>query len=113
MSDQGLGEIAALDRLIHEPARLVIVTILYTAEKADFLFLLRQSGLTKGNLSAHLARLEAAGYASIQKTYRGKIPQTIVALTSAGRAAFEGYRERLRAVARRLPEETWNTTPSS
>ena len=57
MSDD-LRSLNDLDRLIHEPARLLIVTILSTAESADFLFLQREAGLTKGNLSAHLSKLE-------------------------------------------------------
>ncbi len=85
-----------IDRLVHEPARRVIMTILYTAESADFLFLLRETGLSKGNLSSHLAKLEAAGYVEIEKTFRGKIPLTICRLTAPGRAAFERYRTALR-----------------
>jgi len=89
--------ITDLDRLIHEPARLAIMSILFTAEEADFLFLLREAGLTKGNLSAHLTRLEVAGYVEIEKTFRGKLPQTICRLTPAGREAFEGYRKQLKS----------------
>ncbi len=89
--------ITDLDRLIHEPARLAIMSILFAAEEADFLFLLREAGLTKGNLSAHLSRLEEAGYVEIEKTFRGKLPQTICRLTPAGRKAFEDYRKQLKA----------------
>lgn len=89
--------ITDLDRLIHEPARLAIMSILFAAEEADFLFLLREAGLTKGNLSAHLTRLEEAGYVEIEKTFRGKLPQTICRLTPAGREAFEGYRKQLKS----------------
>ena len=104
MNEAPLRQAAGLDRLIHEPARMVIVTILSSVEKADFLFLLRQTGLTKGNLSAHLARLEAAGYIEIEKTYRGKVPQTLIALSSEGKEAFETYRRQLRAFVDQLPE---------
>lgn len=93
-----------VNRVIHEPARLIIVTILYTAASADFLFLLRETGLTKGNLGSHLARLEEAGYVKIEKTFRGKIPQTICSLTEEGRAAFREYRERLLRAVNSLPE---------
>ena len=93
-----------VNRVIHEPARLIIVTILYTAASADFLFLLRETGLTKGNLGSHLARLEEAGYVNIEKTYRGKIPQTICSLTDEGRTAFREYRERVRRAVDSLPE---------
>jgi DNA-binding MarR family transcriptional regulator len=84
-----------LDRVIHEPARLLLVALLDAVEQADFLWLTRESGLTKGNLSSHLAKLEAAGYAAIEKTYRGKIPLTLVRLTDAGREAFAAYRKAL------------------
>ena len=85
-----------LDRDIHEPARLSIVAMLYAVAEADFLFLQRETALTKGNLSSHLAKLEQAGYVEIEKTFRGKIPLTICRLTANGRAAFERYREMLK-----------------
>ncbi len=96
--------IADVDRLLHEPSRLVIVAILYAVESADFLYLLRETGLTKGNLSAHLARLEEAGYVAIEKSFRGKVPQTICQLTEKGRGAFHAYRDRLKRVVNALPE---------
>ncbi len=86
------------DRLIHEPARRVIMTILYSLESADFLYLLRETGLSKGNLSSHLSKLEAAGYVAIEKTFRGKLPLTICSLTPEGRAAFRRYRDYLKKV---------------
>ncbi|MBI5086715.1 MAG: transcriptional regulator [Acidobacteria bacterium] len=82
-----------LDRLIHEPARLVVVALLHSVQQADFLWLLRESGLTKGNLSSHLAKLEEGGYIKVEKTFRGKIPLTLLELTPPGRAAFESYRK--------------------
>lgn len=84
-----------VDRIIHEPARLLIMTILSMAEKADFLFLLNETGLTRGNLSNHLSKLEDSGYVEIEKTYRGKIPQTLCAITPAGLEAFEKYRKQI------------------
>ena len=87
-----------VDRLIHEPARLIILSILYVLESADFLYLLRETGLGKGNLSSHLTRLEQAEYITIEKTYRGKTPMTICQLTGTGQAAFETYREQLKNV---------------
>ena len=100
----GFRAMADVNRLIHEPARLIIVTILYTVESADFLYLLHETGLTKGNLGSHLARLEEAGYVQIEKTYRGKVPQTICRLTDEGRAAFREYRERVKRAIDSLPE---------
>ena len=87
--------IPALDRVIHEPARLTIVALLSSIASADFLFLLRESGLTKGNLSVHLARLEEAGYIQVEKTFRGKIQHTEYRLTQKGRSAFDEYRKSL------------------
>ncbi len=72
-----------VDRLVHEPARLIILSILYVLESADFLYLLRETGLRKGNLSSHLSRLEEAKYITIEKTYRGKTPMTICQTSSA------------------------------
>lgn len=86
------------DRLIHEPARRQIMTVLYAMDSADFLYLLGETGLTKGNLSSHLSRLEAAGYVRIDKTFRGKVPLTICRLTREGRYAFRAYREYLKNV---------------
>jgi len=91
-----LRGLADIDRVIHEPARLAIVTILSVVESADFLYLQREAGLTRGNLSFHLAKLEEAGYVSIEKTYRGRIPLTLVGLTPAGAAALREYRARFR-----------------
>lgn len=91
-----LRGLADIDRVIHEPARLAIATILSLVESADFLYLQRESGLTKGNLSFHLAKLEEAGYVAIEKTYRGRVPLTLVRFTSAGAAAWRAYRTQLR-----------------
>jgi DNA-binding transcriptional ArsR family regulator len=90
-----------IDRIIHEPARLAIITILNAVASADFLFLLRETGLTKGNLSAHLTKLEDAGHISIEKTYKGKIPLTVCRLTEEGRKAFRSYRTQWLSLTRR------------
>lgn len=94
MSDD-LRRLTELDRLIHEPARLIIVTILSTVSSADFLFLQRETGLTKGNLSAHLTKLEEAGYVKIEKTFKGKLPLTVCKLTASGQKALKQYRQQL------------------
>ena len=96
MNEQ-LKQIAELDRVIHEPARLMIVSLLSGVEEADFLYLLRETGMSKGNLSSHLNRLESANYVDVTKTYRGKIPMTLCRLTDAGRTAFGQYRATLTA----------------
>jgi DNA-binding MarR family transcriptional regulator len=88
-----LQPIADIDRLVHEPARLMILAVLYVVESADFTFLLRQTGLTRGNLSSHLSKLEAAGYVDVKKEFVEKIPRTLLRLTDKGRNAFEAYRK--------------------
>ncbi len=92
-----LRAIAELDRVIHEPGRMMIVALLAAVVECDFLYLLRETELNKGNLSSHLTKPEEAGYVGIEKTYRGKVPQTLLRLTPQGRAAFEKYRRRLNA----------------
>ena len=87
-----------VDRLVHEPARLLIMTILSAVESADFLYMQRETGLTKGNLSSHLSKLEAAGYVEITKTYRGKIPLTVCKLTRFRQNAFTNYRHQLKYI---------------
>jgi DNA-binding MarR family transcriptional regulator len=91
-----LRSLTDVNRLIHEPSRSVILAILAVVESADFLYLQRETGLTKGNLSAHLSKLEEAGYVNIEKTYRGKIPLTLCSMTAAGRDAFDIYRNQLK-----------------
>jgi DNA-binding MarR family transcriptional regulator len=94
--NQHIQKIAELDRVIHEPGRLMIVALLYAVDKADFLYLQHETQMNKGTLSSHLSRLEEAGYVEVVKTYRGKIPQTLLSLTPAGRSAFEQYRKKLK-----------------
>ena len=96
--NQQLRSIAELDRVIHEPGRLMIAALLFAVDKADFLYLLHETGMNKGTLSSHISRLEEAGYVEVTKTYRGKVPQTLLRLTTAGRKTFEQYRRRLKQV---------------
>lgn len=98
----GLEPLRDLDRLIHEPARLMILSYLYVTDGADFTFLARQTGLTLGNLSSHIAKLEDAGYVEVEKTFKGKRPQTLLALTEQGRSAFTAYRDRMERALREL-----------
>jgi DNA-binding MarR family transcriptional regulator len=86
------GSYPEIDRLIHEPARYMIMALLYVVEKAEYLFVLNQTGLTPGNLTTHAARLEKAGYLSIQKKFVHKKPKTFLSLSPRGRKAFETYR---------------------
>ena len=86
----------SIDKLIHEPARLNIMTRLYVVESADFLFMMRQTGLTFGNLSAHMSKLEEAGYIEIIKEFIGKKPHTMLKLTEKGKQAFNEYRKQMK-----------------
>jgi DNA-binding transcriptional ArsR family regulator len=65
----------------------------YVVESADFLFLMHQTGLTRGNLSSHMSKLEDAGYVDIKKEFVGKIPRTLLRLTDKVREAFRAYRQ--------------------
>lgn len=87
----------AVDRLVHEPARLAILTNLFVVDDADATWLLQQTGLTWGNLASHVAKLEQAGYITVTKRFQGRKPQTTLALTDQGRAALVAYRERMLA----------------
>jgi DNA-binding MarR family transcriptional regulator len=87
----GLGALGEIDRLVHEPARLAVMALLYVVESADFIFLMNQTGLTWGNLSAHISKLEEAGYLSVEKSFKGKRPNTTLRLTVQGRQAFRRY----------------------
>jgi DNA-binding transcriptional ArsR family regulator len=90
--------LAALNRLVHEPSRLAILTALSACEKADFVFLLNITGLTKGNLSSHLSKLEQAGLVIIQKTFEGKHPVTYAMLSQDGREALDEHWKRLETI---------------
>ncbi len=81
-------ELANLDKLIHEPARLAIMTALSACSSADFTFLLQLTGLSKGNLSSHLSKLEEGGLVQIEKRFVGKTPNTLVSLTQQGQEAI-------------------------
>ena len=98
-----LTEVLQLDRLIHEPARLLIMSILAGAESVEFGFVEQLSGLSKGNLSSHLAKLEAAGLVEIIKSFRGKKPLTTLRITPGGRQALAEYRQRLASVVAGIP----------
>lgn len=87
-----------IDRTIHAPTRLKILACLAVVERADFTFLLHQTGLTRGNLSPNLRKLEAAKYVDIQKEFVDNIPRTLISLTDKGRAAIQAYRERMQLV---------------
>lgn len=92
----------ALDRVVHEPARLAILAVLSGVAEVDFAFLQAATGLTKGNLSRQASKLEEVGYVTIRKYFRGKIPATGYRITTAGRAALTRYGEQIAAIGQRI-----------
>ncbi len=97
----GLSEI---NKLIHEPSRLLIVSFLYVLESADFLFIMAQTGMTQGNLSSHMSKLEEAGYIEVKKDFVKKRPHTMLKLSKKGRAAFEEYKDTMKQFFINLPD---------
>jgi DNA-binding MarR family transcriptional regulator len=95
--------ISSIDRIIHEPARYHIMAYLYVVDGADFIYLFHQTGLTWGNLSTHISKLESAGYLETKKEILGKKPHTMAALTAKGRLAFESYRRNLKRLLEEIP----------
>ncbi|MCP4292202.1 MAG: transcriptional regulator [bacterium] len=87
--------LTGLDKIIHEPGRLAVVSFLYVVDEVDFLFLMEQTALTRGNLSTHMAKLEKAGYVAVEKSFVEKKPRTAYSLTDEGKRAFEKYRTKL------------------
>ena len=98
------ANIQDVNRLIHEPSRLIIMAQLYVVQSADFLFLQNQTQMTPGNLSAHLSKLEDAGYVEVTKEFIERKPHTALALTKKGRAAFKDYRRKVKQFIEKLPE---------
>ena len=98
-----LASLVEINKIIHEPARLAIMSLLYVVESADFLFLMNQTGLTWGNLSAHVSKLEDAGYLDVKKTFKGKRPNTVLKLSHTGRNAFRNYTEKMRELFSNIP----------
>ena len=92
-SGEVFRQIADIDRVVHEPARLMILLFLYALESSDFLVLMNATELTWGNLSSHLTKLDEAGYVQIEKTYDGRKPRTLVRMTPDGRKAIKKYRD--------------------
>ncbi len=101
-SDQtGLRDLGDVDRVVHEPARLMILMYLYGLKEADALFLLNVTELTWGNLSSHVSKLEEAGYVEVDKGFVGKKPRTMVRLTTVGRKAVDAYRQTMQVALKK------------
>ncbi len=96
--------LADIDQIIHAPARLRILMMLYVVESLDYVFLRNQTGLSWGNLATHLGKLEDVGYIKVNKGYHGKKPQSRIELTSRGRTAFRNYKNTLQQILDDLPE---------
>jgi DNA-binding MarR family transcriptional regulator len=84
-----------IDRLIHEPARMIIMAILYVVDEADFVYLAQQTGLTPGNINSHMSRLLAGGYVTVEKTFVANRPRTAYRMTEEGRVAIRRYRQQV------------------
>ena len=102
--DKDLRMLIDLDQIVHAPARLTILTYLYVVESVDFLFLKNVTGLTWGNLSSHLTKLEEAGYVAVEKEFKGRKPHTMLHLTDEGRTAFRAYKQSMQQVLDDLPD---------
>lgn len=89
-----------VNKLVHEPARLAILSVLDGSVEADFLFLQTMLGLTKGNLSSHLSKLEDGGLVSVRKEFKGRTPRTTLAITEPGREALAEHWARMEAIRR-------------
>lgn len=100
----GLHPLANIDQIVHAPARLMVLTYLYVVDRADYVFLVHLTGLTWGNFSTHLRKLETAGYVRIEKEFQGKKPHSMVRLTREGRQAFREYKRRVQRVLNDLPD---------
>lgn len=99
-----LQPIADIDKIIHEPARYMLMSYLYVVASADFVFLMHETGLTRGNLSSHMSKLEKAGYVEVEKAFVDRKPRTLLRLTDEGRAAFRTYRKNMKQVLDSLPD---------
>ena len=93
-----LSEIMNIDRLVHSPARLSILTYLSVVEEGDAVYLLNQTGLSWGNLSANVTRLQEAGYIEVVKEFKDKKPHTLLKLTDRGRKAFHDYQNKMKGL---------------
>ncbi len=102
-NDENRQPVSEIDRLIHEPSRYAIMAVLYVVDSADFLFLMRHTHFTGGNLSAHTRKLESSGYVLIEKEFLDKKPHTRIRLTEPGRRAFEQYRKNMKQAIETLP----------
>lgn len=102
--DLDLSKLVEVDRIIHEPARTIIMAVLYGVESADFKFLLSMTKLSKGNLSVQTRKLQEVAYLKIEKSFQNNYPHTEYRLTKKGRAAFRAYVEKLKWLSKAFEE---------
>ncbi len=86
-----------LDPLLHSELRLAVMSILAGADEADFVYMREQTRASAGNLSVQIDKLQKAGYISVEKGFKGRMPRTVCRMTDAGRKAFEDYVDALRS----------------
>jgi DNA-binding MarR family transcriptional regulator len=103
--NEDIRPIGEIDRTVHSPPRLMILAMLSVVESVDFTYLLTQTGLTRGNLSSHLGKLEEASYIQVNKEFVDRIPRTLIRLTDDGRQAIQTYRETMHQVLDGLLKE--------
>jgi DNA-binding MarR family transcriptional regulator len=99
---KNLDRVMGIDRIVHEPARLLILAYLSFLDSADFIFLMNQTGLTRGNLSSHLVKLESPGYIEVKKEFVGRVPRTLLRITKKGKSALLEYKKEMKTVLQYL-----------
>lgn len=104
IQNDGNHPLLDLDRLIHEPARLMIMVVLSAVDSADFIFVMNQTDLSWGNLSAHVAKLEDAGYLNVTKSFKERRPNTTLHISLKGRNALRQYRRQMKYILDNLSE---------
>lgn len=104
MSDSTGIELPPIDDLLHEPARLRLLAFLSVVKRTDFTYLLKLSGMSKGNLSVQINKLGEAKMVSIDKSFQGNRPRTVYELTAEGRKALRAYKKNMQAILAALPD---------
>ena len=93
-----------IDVLVHEPARLRVLALLAMVDRADFMYLLRKTGLSRGNLSVQMSKLEAAGIVHLERELVGRRPRTTYFLSDEGVDALRGYKRTLLGLIEPFPD---------
>lgn len=104
MKDIDAADIPEIDVLLHEPARLRLLAFLSVVKRIDFTFLLKLSGLSRGNLSVQMSKLGEAKLVSIEKSFRHNRPRTIYQLTGRGISALRRYKRDMASILAALPD---------